>query len=120
VQRFRHATRGCGRAPSILSRVSLSASREFGSLSASCVDYQPFEGKRSRLLTASFSRELFAGGYFDASAFFDLDRHRGSGVLAGFSFPIGGKKRSSTRVTSGPDGIGAITRAKPVRPVPPV
>ena len=103
------------RAPRMLNRLSVSTSLQFGSVSASYMDYQPFEGRRSRLLTASFSRELFASGYFDASAFFDLDRHRGSGVLAGLSFPLGGTIRSSTRAASGPDGIGAVTEvSKPL------
>lgn len=103
------------RAPRMLNRVSVATSLEFGSLSASYVDYQPFEGRRSRLLTASFSRELFAGGYFDASAFVDFDRHRGSGVTVGLSFPLGGDIRSSARVASGPDGTGAVAEfSKPL------
>jgi outer membrane usher protein len=97
------------KAPRMLNRVAVSVPLSFGSVSASYIDFLPAGGDRSRLITASFAREVFSGAHFGLTGFVDLDQKRGSGVFAGLSIPLGENRQVSSSAGYGTDGPRVAT-----------
>jgi outer membrane usher protein len=72
-----------------------------GSLNFGLVhELDPF-GNRIKLLDVSYSRQLFAGASFFATAFAGIDGRRNAGISLGLSIPFGGGVTASSGVSRG-------------------
>ncbi len=67
-------------------------------------EVDPF-GNRIRLLDVSYSRQLFAGASFFATAFAGLDGRRNAGVSLGLSIPLGAGVTASSGVSRDRSGL---------------
>ena len=99
--------------PKAIDTVSLSLPLAFdkGSLSLSYIHLEPEHGKRSDIVSASYSRPLFAGASVSVTAFADLDDRKRSGVFLGVSIPLGGSASATTGISRTPNGTSASVDA---------
>jgi len=79
------------RPPRALDRLTLGIPLKFdiATVSASIINLVEADGTRSRIVTASLSRQLPYGASLFATGFVDLSQRNNSGVFAGISIPLG-------------------------------
>jgi outer membrane usher protein len=99
------------RPPKILDQLSagLPLPRVGGSLNFGFVhELDPF-GNRIKLLTAGYSRQLFAGASFFATAFAGIDGRRNAGISLGLSIPLGGGVTASSGASRDRSGLAVAS-----------
>jgi outer membrane usher protein len=80
-----------------------------GSLNIGFVhELDPF-GNRIKLLDVSYSRQLFAGASFFATAFAGIDGRRNAGISLGLSIPLGGGVTASSGVSRDSSGLAVAS-----------
>jgi outer membrane usher protein len=102
--------------PRALDRFVLSAPAPLidGYLSLAYVRQRAADGKKSELLTSTYSRPIFKTGSFYLSGFADLQDRSNLGVFAGVSFQLGADTYASTGASTTKDGFDVS--AEIVRP----
>jgi outer membrane usher protein len=87
-----------------------------GSLNFGYVYEEDPLGNRVKLLDVSYSRQLFGGASFFATAFAGLDNRRNTGISLGLSIPLGGDVTASSGASHDSSGFAvANDLTKPLR-----
>ncbi len=90
-----------------------------GSLNLGYVSQVYSSANRVMLLDVGYSRQMFGGASFFATAFAGLDNRRNAGVSLGLSIPLGGDVTASSGVSRDRSGLSvANDLAKPLRREP--
>jgi outer membrane usher protein len=71
-------------------------------------EVDPF-GNRIKLVDVSYSRQLFAGASFFATAFAGIDGRRNAGISLGLSIPLGGGVTASSGVSRDRSGLAVAS-----------
>lgn len=107
-----------GRPPKAIDQISVGRSLPehhlTGSLAFAHLEYAT--GTRSNIVSASFSKDLFSGASFNATAFTDFGDRKRFGLFVGFSMPLGEGASIAADVSRNDDnGYGAaIDAIKPL------
>lgn len=109
------------RPPKDLKQIAISVPLKFDptSLRFSYTELTDARGERRRVGSFSLGRPLPGGASLHASAFADLDSHKGFGAFVGLSLPLGGGVTASsdaTREASGYAGYAEVAKTESLEP----